>query len=55
MPRDPILDELRAIKGKLAAKFNFDVRAIGEDARKRQGKDGRKVISPPPKRPLATK
>ena len=50
MSRDPIVDEVRAIKEKLAARFNFDVRAIGEDARKRQGKDGRTVVSPPPKR-----
>lgn len=50
MSRDPIVDEVRAIREKLAAKFNFDVRAIAEDARQRQGKDGRKVISRSPKR-----
>ena len=49
MSRDPVVDEARAIKEKLAARFNFDVRAIGEDARKRQGTNGRTVLSPPPK------
>ena len=55
MSRDPIVDEVRAVREKLAAKFNFDVRAIGEDARKRQAKSGHRVISPRPKRPAASK
>jgi hypothetical protein len=55
MSGDTIIDEVRAIKERLAAKFNYDVRAIAEDARKRQGKDGHRVISPPPKRPAARK
>jgi len=28
MARDPIVDEVRAVKVELAARFNFDVRAI---------------------------
>ena len=55
MSRDPIVDEVRAVRERLAAKFDFDVRAIAEDARQRQGKDGRKVISPPPKRLVGSK
>ena len=55
MCRDPIVEEVRRIREALAAKFNFDVRAIVEDAMKRQGKDGRKVVSLPPKRPAVRK
>lgn len=55
MPRDPIVDEVRAIKERLAAKFNFDVRAIGEDARKRQAESGHRIVSRPPRRPVVAK
>lgn len=51
MSDDPIVEEVRAIRERQAARFNFDVRAIVEDAMKRQGKDGRRVISRPPRRP----
>ncbi len=33
MTRDPIVDEVRAIREQLAARFNFDIRKIVEDAR----------------------
>jgi hypothetical protein len=52
MPDDPIVEEVRAIRERQAAKFGFNIRAIVEDARKREGKDGRKVVSLPPKRPI---
>ena len=55
MPDDPIVEEVRAIRERQAAKFGFNIRAIVEDARKREGKDGRKVVSLPPKRPVAVK
>ena len=55
MSRDPIVDEVRAVKVELAARFNFDVRAIGEDARKRQASSGHKVVSHPPKRVAVSK
>ena len=32
MIRDPIVDEVRAIREELAARFNFDIRKIVEDA-----------------------
>ena len=55
MPDDPIVDEIRAIRERQAAKFGFNIRAIVEDARTREGKDGRKVVSLPPRRPVAKK
>jgi hypothetical protein len=55
MSDDPIVAEVRAIREKQAARFNFDIAAMVEDAMKRQGKDGRKVVSRAPKRPAATR
>jgi hypothetical protein len=47
---DPIVEEVRRHRLARAAKFNFDIDAIAEDARKREGTDGRKVIKPPRRR-----
>ena len=47
---DEVLKEVRAIKEKLARSMGFDVRRILADARRRQARSGRKVISPPPRR-----
>lgn len=43
--KDPIIAEVRAVREKLAARFNFDVKAICENARKNQKKSGHKVVS----------
>jgi len=53
MPDDPIVAEVRAVRDRLAAKFNYDIRAIAEDARKREGQSGHPVVSLPPRRPVA--
>ena len=42
--KDPVVEEVRRIKESQAAKFNYDVRAIGEDARRRQWAVGGKVV-----------
>ncbi len=56
MWQDPIVEEIRKIRQEQAARFNYDVRAIVEDARKRQQAGNRKVVSLPPRRlPLAHK
>ena len=41
---DPVAD-VRRIREAQAAKFNYDLHAIFEDARSRQGKDGRTVVN----------
>jgi tRNA nucleotidyltransferase/poly(A) polymerase len=46
---------VRSIRQRQAARFNFDIRAIAEDAMARQGKDGRKVVSRPRKRPAVAR
>ncbi|MBE0542603.1 MAG: hypothetical protein IH623_14685 [Verrucomicrobia bacterium] len=43
--KDPIVEQVRRVKERLAAKFNYDIRAIGEDARQRQWDWGGKVVS----------
>lgn len=43
--RDPIVDEVREIKRRLAEKFDYDVRAMLKDAQKRQSRSGRKVVA----------
>ena len=55
MPDDPIVEEVRAIRDRLAARFNYDIRAIVEDAMRRQHESGHKVVSLPPRRPVVTK
>jgi hypothetical protein len=42
---DPIIDEMCEIKRRLAAKFNYDVRAMLKDAQKKQTRGGRKVVT----------
>ena len=49
--RDPIVEEIREVRQQQAARLNYDVRAIVEDARKRQNEGNRKVVSFPPHRP----
>jgi len=46
MWEDPIVAEVRKIRQKLAAKFNYDIRAMVEDARKREKKSGHPIVSP---------
>jgi hypothetical protein len=45
MIRDPIVEEVRAIREELAARFDFDIRKIVEDARKRQANSHARVVS----------
>ena len=45
MLRDPIVDEVRRVRQKEAAKHRFDVRAILAASKKRQRRSRRKVVS----------
>jgi hypothetical protein len=55
MLEDPIVAEVHRIREKLAAKFNYDVHAIGRDARKRERTSGHKVVNLAAKRRRAKK
>lgn len=50
MIEDEIVLEVRKVKEALAARFNYDVRAIAEDARKRQSSSGHKIVAIVPTR-----
>ena len=50
MTDDPIIAEVRKHRRARAAKFNFDIDAIAEDARKRERGSGHKVIRPSPRK-----
>jgi len=45
MIRDPIVDEVRAIREQLAAPFDFDIRKIVQDAQRRQAASQARVVS----------
>ncbi|REJ71642.1 MAG: hypothetical protein DWQ34_27460 [Planctomycetota bacterium] len=48
IPPDPT-DEIRAIKGKLAAECDYDIHRIAEQARRHQRESGRKSVTLPPR------
>ncbi len=50
MTQDEVILEVRAIREAYACRFNFDVWELFRDAKKREGKSGRKVVSLQPKR-----
>jgi hypothetical protein len=49
MSTDTIVAEVRQAREALAQRFNYDLRAMIEDARERQAAGGRPVVSFPPK------
>ena len=52
MWRDPIVEEVRRIRDEHAKKFNYDLHAICEDIRKKQGSSGRRVVTRAPRKPV---
>jgi hypothetical protein len=45
MFRDPIVEEVRAIREQLAAQFDFDIRKIIADVQKRQATSNSRIVS----------
>ncbi|MCI5178514.1 MAG: hypothetical protein D3918_03080 [Candidatus Electrothrix sp. AX2] len=45
MWKDLIVAEIHQCRDEYAKKFNYDIHAICQDIRKKQGQDGRQVIS----------
>ena len=54
MWKDPIVEEVRRVRDKLAARFDYNIEAIIENARKEQKESGRKTVSFPPRKPEAS-
>jgi hypothetical protein len=51
MQDDPVVTDIRRIREEIAARFNYDIEAMGKYARERDAADAGRVISLPPRRP----
>ena len=51
MWKDPIVEEVRKIRAKHAARFKYDLDAICRDLKEQERKSGRNVVSLHPKKP----
>jgi hypothetical protein len=49
MWKDLIVEEIRTYRDDYAKQFNYDIHAICQDMRKKQGQAGRKVVSLSPR------
>ena len=49
MKADPIIEEVRRIREEYAKRFNYDLRAIAADLRKREQRHPERLVSFPPK------
>jgi hypothetical protein len=49
--KDPIVNEVRQIRDRLAAKFDYDLAGILRDAQRRERKSGHKLLHLKPRRP----
>ncbi len=52
MQSDPVVAEIRMIREQLAVKFNYDIAAIGRDARERDALGDRLVVRRSPRPPI---
>ena len=50
MKQDDVIAEVRRIRDEHAARFGYDLEAIVCDFRSREGKDGGRMVTLPPKR-----
>jgi hypothetical protein len=56
MSRDPIVDEVRAVRDAIAHEYEYDVKKLADALREEQRKSGREVVHLPPRRlPVARK
>ncbi len=49
MTQDAVIQEIRKYRDEYAKKFDYDIKAMGDDLRKRQAESGRKVVRRIPK------
>jgi hypothetical protein len=52
MVHNPITEEIREIRHRLAAQFDNDIARIGEETRRRQALSGHRVVSLPSRTPV---
>ena len=53
--KDPIVEEVHAVREALAKEAGYDLGRIVEAARERQAASGRPVVRLPPKKPQSSK
>jgi hypothetical protein len=53
MWRDPLVQEIRAIRESNAERFGYDLRAIYRDLKKLEQQSGRLIVSPPQRSPAS--
>jgi hypothetical protein len=51
MWNDEIVEEVRKVRDKYAATFNYDLETIFRDIKKQEGKSDREFVARPPKKP----
>jgi len=49
MRNDPIVEEIRRVRQEYAKQFDYDVRAIADDLRRREQQHRERLVSFPPK------
>ncbi len=54
MVHNPITEEIREIRHRLAAQLDNDVYRIGAELRRRQAASGRRVVRLPSRQPVVT-
>ncbi len=50
MSRDPIIDEVRAVRDAIAREFNYDIEHLAESLRREQQQSDRKVVRLSPRK-----
>jgi len=50
LPRDPIVEEVRAVRDAIAKEFDYDIDRLGRALQERQVNNGRPVVRLPPRR-----
>lgn len=54
MTRDPIVEEVRAVRDEIAKALDYDISAVFEVFRARERASGRPTVSLPPRKPDET-
>lgn len=50
--KDEVVEEVRRVRDAYAAQFNYDLKRIVEDLRRREQESGREYVQLPPKEPI---
>ena len=52
MWKDPVVEEIRAVRDEYARQFNYNIEAICRDLREQEARGDREVVALPPKRTI---